>query len=98
MTQNEFNRVWRLFETLFPAAAKKKSENDRAVWRVGLEPYDLRDVTDAVMDYARQSKFFPDLADITAPLPKQPSRRELEARRRDIENLKKLYEQIRRGE
>ena len=98
MTQNEFDRVWRLFETLFPAAAKKKSENERAVWRVGLEPYGMQDVTDAVMNYARQSKFFPDLADITAPLPRQPSAREIERRRRDFERLRKLHEQILRGE
>lgn len=98
MTQNDFDRIWRLFETLFPAAARKKSENEKIVWRVGLEPYALQDVTGAVMDYARQSKFFPDLADITASLPRGPSPRELEARRRDVQNLKKLCEQIRRGE
>lgn len=98
MTQNDFSRVWRLLETLFPAAARRKSENDIAVWRVGLEPYALQDVTNAVMDYARQSKFFPDLADITATLPRQPTQRELEQGRRNIENLRKLYEQIRRGE
>lgn len=98
MSQSDFSRVWRLLKTLFPAAAGKKNENDFAVWRVGLEPYALQDVTDAVMDYARRSKFFPDLADITASLPRQPSRRELEARRREIENLPKIYEQIKRGE
>ena len=98
MTQNEFDRVWRLFEILFPAAAKKKSENERAVWRVGLEPYGMQDVTDAVMKYARQSKFFPDLADITASLPRQSSARELEQLWRDVKNLPKIYEQIRRGE
>ena len=98
MTESEFDRVWRLFGTLFPAAAKKKSENEKAVWRVGLEPYEMHDVTESVMNYARQSKFVPDLADITAPLPRQPSRRELEARRRDVRNLRKVYEAIRRGE
>ena len=98
MTQNDFDRVWLLFETLFPAAAKKKSKNERAVWRVGLEPYGLRDVTEAVMNYARQSKFFPDLADITASLPRQPSAHEIEALRRDIMNLPKICEMLQRRE
>ena len=98
MSQSDFNRIWQLLKTLYPAAAGKKNENDIAVWRVGLEPYALRDVTDAVMDYARRSKFFPDLADITAALPRQPSAREIETRRREIENLKKICEQIKRGE
>lgn len=98
MTQSEFGRVWRLFETLYPAAAGKKSENDKAVWRVGLEPYEMQDVTNAVMDYARRSKYFPDLADVTAALPRQPSAREREQLRRDIANLPKIYASITRGE
>ena len=69
MDQSEFGRIWTLFGELFPASPKLKSKNTRMVWEIGLAPYDLDSVTQAVMAYARKNKFFPDLADITAPLP-----------------------------
>lgn len=69
MDQSEFGRIWTLFGELFPASPKLKSKNTRMVWEIGLAPYDLDCVTQSVMSYARKNKFFPDLADITAPLP-----------------------------
>lgn len=64
----EFSRLWALFEELFPAAARKKSEKTKTVWRKAVEPYSLNDVTAAVIEYARKNNFFPDIADITRDL------------------------------
>lgn len=71
MTEVEFDRVWRLLGTLFPAATAKKSKNDLAVWRRGLAGYVMTDVSDRIIEYAQQKKFFPDLADITNGLKRE---------------------------
>lgn len=68
MNNEEFDRVWRLLGSLFPAATAKKSHVDIAVWRRGLENYSMAAVADSVMEYARNNKYFPDLADITKGL------------------------------
>ncbi len=69
MSSNDFSKIWNLFRSLFPASPRVNSENDRIVWEVALSPYSLDDVTSSVMAWARKSKFFPDVADITAKLP-----------------------------
>ncbi len=68
MSSNEFEKVWRLLESLFPTAAAKKKPVDKTVWKHALEPYDMKDVTDRIMVYAKNNKFWPDLADITAKM------------------------------
>lgn len=68
MENEEFEKIWRLLSSLFPNAAAKKSNVDKAVWRKGLSHYSMADVSDRVMEYARQKKYFPDLADITSGL------------------------------
>lgn len=69
MQTEEFEKIWTLYRTLFPAsAAKLKSENIRMVWRVALAPFAMDDVVEASMNWARRNKFFPDIADITGGL------------------------------
>ena len=68
MSSNEFEKVWRLLESLFPTASAKKKPVDKTVWKHALEPYSMQEITDRIMVYAKQNKFFPDLADITAKL------------------------------
>lgn len=69
MDAKEFGKVWTLMGELFPPSPKLKSKNSKLVWEIGLSPYDLQAVTNALMAYARKNKFFPDLADITGNLP-----------------------------
>lgn len=77
MNTKEFDKLWRLFEELFPAAVKKKGINGRTVWERAMSPYSLEEATEATMKYARQNKFFPDVADITGGLtPVEPEREE----------------------
>lgn len=68
MTSEDFSKIWNLLRTLFPASPRVKSENERIVWQIALQPYDLDDVTAAAMAWGRRSKFFPDISDITARL------------------------------
>lgn len=68
MSSDDFAKIWRLFRTLFSPSPRVNSENERIVWEVALRPYSLDDVTSSVMAWARKSKFFPDIADITGKL------------------------------
>lgn len=68
MSSDDFAKIWRLFRTLFSPSPRVNSENERTVWKVALRPYSLDDVTSSVMSWARKSKFFPDIADITGKL------------------------------
>ena len=65
MTTTEFERVWNLLSGLWPNASKP---NRKRIWEIGLAPYGMDDCTNAIMEYARRSKYFPDLADVTAAL------------------------------
>lgn len=69
MQTEEFDKIWNLYQTLFPAASSRlKNANTRKAWQVALEPYAMDDVVDASMRWARKTKFFPDIADITGNL------------------------------
>lgn len=76
MTNGEFEKVWRLLGSLWPAAAAKKSKVDIAVWRKGLSGYAMADVSERIMDYAKQNKYFPDLSDVTAGLKTEDEEKE----------------------
>ena len=88
MTNDEFEKIWRLLSSLFPSAAAKKSKVDIVVWRKGLEPYAMSEVSDRIMTYAQRNKYFPDLADITGNLLQK------DAGFCDIERMNKLYEKM----
>ena len=68
MDNAEFDKIWRLLGSLFPGAAAKKGPVDKRVWKQALAPYDMQEISDRIMAYAKQNKFFPDLADITAKM------------------------------
>ena len=68
MENGEFEKIWRLMGILWPNAAAKKSEVDKAVWRKALAGYTMQSVSDRIMAYAKGNKFFPDLADVTKGL------------------------------
>ena len=69
MQAEEFEKVWTLYRTLFPAAsARISSPNVKMTWQVALSPYAMDDVVNASMEWARKNKFLPDIADITGGL------------------------------
>lgn len=65
MQEKEFDKIWNLLRGLWPANIGRI---DRRVWQLGLAPYGMDDCAAAIMEYARQNKLFPDLADVTAQL------------------------------
>jgi len=68
MNKREFEKVWNLYRGLFPGHHNLENKNIRLVWEVALTPYSLDDVVASSMAHARKSKFFPNVAEITAKL------------------------------
>ena len=78
MLEEDFNQIWRLLRIYFPSAAAKKESNFKSAWFYAMQPYRKDDVTAAIVNYARNNKYFPDLADITADLPLEQADEERE--------------------
>lgn len=68
MNKSEFEKVWNLYRGLFPGHHNLENKNIRTVWEVALTPYSLEEVVASSMAHARRSKFFPNVAEITANL------------------------------
>ena len=68
MTKDETQKLFVLLRQFYPAAERKKDSAFRAAWGMALEKYRYDDVRDAAVAYAQRSKYFPDLADLTASL------------------------------
>lgn len=70
MDKAEAIKIFDLLQQFYPQAAALKDKKKRYAWRLALEPYAFDDVKAAVLAYASKGKFFPDLADLTAGLPR----------------------------
>lgn len=69
MTQEDMTKLWTLLASCRRGDPAIQDKNLRAAWSLVLEPYDYRDVREAVLAHFRQSKFFPDVGEITTRLP-----------------------------
>jgi len=68
MTREEIRKVFDLLTEYYPRAKQLKSPNGQAAWILALEKFPYEPVKNAVVLHATRSKFFPDVADITAEL------------------------------
>lgn len=68
MTREERKKIYRLLSQFYPRAKQLENPETLTAWGLVLENYAYDDVKCAVLDYAAQNKYFPDLADITAGL------------------------------
>ncbi len=88
MDRNETQLLLMMLEQFYP---NKKFRDPKALfsaWALALEPYDFETVKRAAADYAAQNKFFPDLADLTAALPRRKA--PVKPQRDDTELLRRL--------
>ena len=63
MTKGETAKLFLLLGQFYPN--KRPTTEQRLAWELALEPYAYEDVRAAAIAYARERKFFPDLADLT---------------------------------
>ena len=77
MRKSEVESLFNLLEQFYPNAKQLCSKTVQSAWVLALEPYAYDDAKAAAIAYARKSKFFPDVADITGGLsPIEPEKEE----------------------
>lgn len=73
MTQEDMTKLWELLKCCRRGDKAANDKRVKAAWLLVLEPYDYQDVKTAVIAHFRESKFFPDVGEITQRLPPLPT-------------------------
>lgn len=71
MSREECGRLFTLLAQFYPREQKLRSALWREAWVQALVPYRYEPVKARVLVYAAQKRFFPDLSDLTANLPRR---------------------------
>ncbi len=71
MSRDECARIFTLLAQFYPRAPSLRHALWREAWTQALEPYRYEAVKARVLQYAAQKRFFPDLSDLTANLPRR---------------------------
>lgn len=74
MTKEDIDRLFELLEIYRPKDKHLEDKRLRSAWLLVLEPYKPEDVRQAVADYFRAKKFWPDVTDLAALCPPLPVR------------------------
>ena len=68
MERLEVNKVFALLRAFWPKEPVTRERME--AWALGLAPYRYEDVREAILAYAREKHFFPDLCDICSRVSK----------------------------
>ena len=71
MEKKDIQRLFNLIETIYPNARQQpRTPADLEAWTLVLEPWAYEDVKQAVIVRARENRFYPDVYELAALLPK----------------------------
>lgn len=71
MEKKDTQRLFNLIETIYPNARQQpRTPADLEAWTLVLEPWAYEDVKQAVIARARENRFYPDVYELAALLPK----------------------------
>lgn len=71
MEKKDTQRLFNLIETIYPNARQQpRTPADLEAWTLVLEPWAYEDVKQAVIVRARENRFYPDVYELAALLPK----------------------------
>lgn len=87
MTKTETAKLFTLLGQFYPN--KVPTAELRFAWELAVEPYAYEDVRAAAIAYARENKYFPDVADITGGL--APVRNDGEEPERGVRDWMRKY-------
>lgn len=80
MEKQDTRRLFSLIETIYPNAKQQpRTAADLEAWTLVLAPWDYDDVKQAVIVRARENRFYPDVYELTAFLPKPETPKAKEA-------------------
>lgn len=93
MTKEEMDSVWSYLSKFRVGDPKSKDDELRAAWWSALGRYEARDVKRAIVEHYRASKYWPDIPEIMARLPKLPPQRDMRGYQPDktIAELRDIY-------
>lgn len=96
MTGQDIDRLFELLGIFRPGDKHLEDQNLKNAWLLVLKPYKTEDVRNAVAEYFRQNKYWPDVTDISRLCPpiKTESRNELS--KKTDHNWEKQLETLRR--
>lgn len=75
MTPRQIRKILSLLHSYWPNAKALKSKEAVTAWAEAIKKFPYDDVKTAVVDYAVDNKFFPDIYDITCGLKAKLDRR-----------------------
>lgn len=106
MTRDDIRDLWRFLALFRPGDRRVENQELKAVWALVLEPYDRDEVRAAVVAHFRESKYWPDVTDITRrctapatpppPVKREPRYQPGEAERIAGEQLRAMVEDYHR--
>ena len=80
MEKKDTQRLFNLIETIYPNARQQpRTPADLEAWTLVLEPWAYEDVKQAVIVRARENRFYPDVYELAALLPKPETPKAKEA-------------------
>ena len=80
MEKKDTQRLFNLIETIYPNARQQpRTPADLEAWTLVLEPWAYEDVKQAVISRARENRFYPDVYELAALLPKPETPKAKEA-------------------
>ena len=80
MEKQDTRRLFNLIETIYPNAKQQpRTPADLEAWTLVLAPWDYEDVKQAVIVRARENRFYPDVYELAALLPKSEAPKTKEA-------------------
>ena len=80
MEKQDTRRLFSLIETIYPNAKQQsRTAADLEAWTLVLAPWDYEDVKQAVIVRARENRFYPDVYELAALLPKPETPKAKEA-------------------
>lgn len=75
MTKDDVEKLFLYFAQIYPN--KTFTENMKYAWELSLKPYPYETVREAAGKFRRENKFFPDVDELVALMPKSKSKLEM---------------------
>lgn len=71
MNQTDITKLWTLLKELYPRQRQPETQERMLAWELALEPYAYDDIKAAALAHARESDYYPSIAELTSKLPKK---------------------------
>lgn len=71
MDKTDVEKLWALLRELYPRQKQKDSEERKLAWALALEPFSYGAVRQAALAHARESDYYPSVAELVKRFPRK---------------------------